>query len=134
MAQEMVTTGKQEVARGDGSEATRPALVYRPTTDIYETEEQVVVVADMPGVAPEDVDVTLERRVLTIHGRVPDVQHEGYRRVYAEYGEGDFERVFTVSEEIDRDRIQATHKDGVLTLHLPKSAAAQTKKIDVNAS
>lgn len=134
MAQEMVTTAKQEVARGDGTEAMRPAVVYRPNTDIYETEEHVVVVADMPGVAPENVDITLERRVLTIHGRMPSVQHEGYRRVYAEYGEGDFERVFTVSEEIDRDRIQASHKDGVLTVYLPKAAAAKTKKIEVKAS
>lgn len=133
MAQEMTATAKQELDRS-GGETTRSAFVYRPNTDIYETDDHVVLTADLPGVAPEDVDITLERRVLTIRGHVRALPHEGYRRVYSEYGEGDFERVFTVSEDIDRDQIKASHKNGVLTLELPKATTAKTKKIDVTAA
>src|SRR3546814_10866427 len=97
----MTTTAKREVTPTEQGEVTRSAVVYRPDTDIYETEDHVVLVADMPGVAPADVDVNLERRVLTIRGHVHRQAHDGYRRVHAEYGEGDYERVFTLSEEID---------------------------------
>lgn len=134
MAQHMTTIKKRAVARGDGAPAPRPAVVYRPDTDIYETEDHVVVVADMPGVGPDDVEVTLENQVLTIRGRVAGHVHEGYREVYAEYGVGDFERAFTLSEEIDRDHIKASHKDGVLTVELSKVAAAKAKKISVQAA
>lgn len=134
MAQEMTTTAKREVTPAEQGEVTRSAVVYRPDTDIYETEDHVVLVADMPGVAPADVDVNLERRVLTIRGHVPRRAHDGYRRVHAEYGEGDYERVFTLSEEIDRDRIEASHKNGVLTLKMPKAESAKTRKITVKAA
>ncbi|MFC6487945.1 Hsp20/alpha crystallin family protein [Nitratireductor sp. GCM10026969] len=134
MAQEVTTTRKREVARDNGGEPSRPTAIYLPSTDIYETEDHVVLVADMPGVAPGDVDVTLERRVLTIRGKVPAEAHEGYRRVYAECGKGDFERVFTLSEEVDRDHIEASHKNGVLTLKMPKAETAKTRRIDVKAA
>jgi|TARA_R110002072_G_scaffold84217_3_gene190877 HSP20 family molecular chaperone IbpA len=134
MAQEMTSAAKQEVDRRTDGEATRSALVFRPNTDIYETEDHIVLLADLPGVAPQDVDITLERRVLTIRGHVVAQRHDGYRQVYAEYGEGDFERAFTVSEDIDRDQIKASHKNGVLILELPKAATAKTKKIDVKAA
>ncbi|MEW5424064.1 Hsp20/alpha crystallin family protein [Amorphus sp. 3PC139-8] len=134
MAQEMTTTAKREVTPTEQGEVTRSAVVYRPDTDIYETEDHVVLVADMPGVAPADVDVNLERRVLTIRGHVHRQAHDGYRRVHAEYGEGDYERVFTLSEEIDRDRIEASHKNGVLTLKMPKAESAKTRKITVKAA
>lgn len=134
MNQEIATTGKQEVTTTpEGGEATRSAVIFRPDTDIFETEDHVVLVADMPGVAPGDVDVNLERRVLTIRGRLPAKVHDGYRRVHAEYGEGDFERTFTLSEEIDRDRIEASHKNGVLTLKMPKAETAKTRKIAVSS-
>jgi HSP20 family protein len=73
----------------------------------------------MPGVAPDGVDITLERGVLTIRGRSAANDHAGYQQVYNEYVDGDYERVFTLSENIDRDRIEATLKDGVLHLVLP---------------
>lgn len=134
MAQEMSINTKEELASGDGTEAMRASAVYRPNADIYEVDDHVVVVTDMPGVAPDDVDVTLERRVLTIRGHVRPRTPDGYRRVYAEYGEGDFERVFTLSEDIDQDRIVASHSNGVLTLELPKAEAMKPKKISVKAS
>src|SRR4051812_36782396 len=94
MAQEMTTASNKEVATAAGNgEATRASIVFAPTTDIFESEDHIVVVADMPGVAPDAVDITLERRVLTIRGRTTSQRHQGYRLVYQEYGEGDYERV-----------------------------------------
>ena len=134
MAQAMTTSRKREVARSDDGEATRPTAIYTPATDIYETEDHVVLTADMPGVAPEDVDIRLERNVLTIRGRLAAEAHAGYRRIHVEYGEGDYERAFSLSEEIDRDRIEASHKDGVLTLTMPKAEAAKTRRIKVRSA
>ena len=134
MAQELTRTDKNEVAQDGGREATRSGLRYRPNTDIFESEDDVVVTADMPGVKPGDVDITLERGVLTIRGHVEPKAPEGYRLIHAEYGVGDFERVFNLSEDIDQDRIEANLKHGVLSLELPKAAAAMPKKIEVKAA
>lgn len=134
MSQEVATTAGRDVQRLNGGEATRTRPTWRPRADIYETDDSVVVLAEMPGVAPDGTEVTLERQVLTIRGRIPEVAHEGYRQVYAEYGEGDYERVFTISEHVDRDGIKATQKDGVLTLVLPKAAAAKPRRIEVRTA
>lgn len=135
MAQEVATTATGDVARGyDGGEATRSRPLFRPRADIYETEDSVFVLAEMPGVGPEDVDITLERGRLTIRGRTPDIAHEGYRQVYAEHGEGDYERVFSISEQIERDGIKASQKNGLLTLELPKVAPAKARKIKVESA
>src|SRR5262249_5654420 len=72
--------------------------------------------------------------VLTIRGRSASHGHSGYQRVYNEYSDGDYERVFTLSENIDRDRIEATLKDGVLQLVLPKAEAAKARKIELKSS
>ena len=132
MQQDISVNTKQD-APSEG-EHTRQGPIYRPAADIFESGETVVVKVDMPGVAPGDVDVTLERRVLTIRGKVNPPTPEGYRQVYVEYGVGDYERVFTLSEEIDRDRIVANVKDGVLTLELPRAASTQPKKIEVKSA
>ena len=75
-----------------------------------------------------------QRRALTIRGRSATNEHGGYQRVYNEYSDGDYERVFTLSENIDGDRIEATLKDGVLQLVLPKAEAAKAKKIEIKSS
>ena len=108
--------------------------VFVPPSDIYETKDSIVVLAEMPGVAPDGVDLTLERRVLTIRGRSGASDHAVYQLVYNEFVNGDYERVFTLSENIDRDRIEATLKDGVLHLVLPKAETAKAKKIELKAS
>ena len=108
--------------------------VFVPPSDIYETKDSIVVLAEMPGVAPDGVDLTLERRVLTIRGRSGATEHAGYQLVYNEFANGDYERVFTLSENIDRDQIEATLKDGVLHLVLPKAETAKAKKIELKAS
>ena len=120
----------QAVEGGDrGTVADRP--VFLPPADIFETGDNIVVLCEMPGVSPEAVDITLERRVLTIRGRGGHHHHAGYQRVYTEYGDGDYERVFTLSEDIDRERIEAAHQDGVLNLTLPKAAPAKARKIQL---
>lgn len=134
MAQAMTTTEKRAVATGSDGEATRDVPTYLPATDIYETAEDVVVIADLPGVPPENVDVSLERQQLTIRGRLPIKAHEGYRRALAEYGEGDFERSFTLTDAIDRERIEASHRNGVLMLRLPKAERARSRRIQVQAA
>jgi HSP20 family protein len=108
--------------------------VFVPPADIYETRDNIVVVAEMPGVAPDELEITLERRVLPIRGRNAGNEHTGYQRGYNEYANGDYERVFTLSDNIDRDRIEATLKDGVLHLVLPKSETAKPRKIELKAS
>ena len=114
---EIQETQKQEVAES-GAERTRSRAAFVPQADIYETNETIVVVADMPGVDEESVDITLENDVLSINGYVEPRAPEGYDLAYAEYREGDYQRRFTISNQIDRDKIEATVKDGVLRLLL----------------
>jgi len=89
---------------------------------------------EMPGVAPDSVDVSLENRVLTIRGQARTTRPENLELVHAEYSEGDYERVFTLSEDFDPDRIEAEMRAGVLTLTLPRAEAAKPRKIAVKAA
>ena len=134
MAQEVRTTDQHTPATTGTRERTPDRPVFVPPADIYETRDNIVVLAEMPGVARDGVDITLERRVLTIRGRNAGHGHTGYQRVYNECADGDYERVFTLSENIDRDRIEATLKDGVLHLVLPKAETAKPRKIELKAS
>jgi HSP20 family molecular chaperone IbpA len=126
-------TQKKEATTPEGVERTRPEKVYLPAVDIIEKKDEIIVTADMPGVDERTVDITLEKNVLTIYGKVETEAPKGHRLVFSEYGIGDFHRAFTLSEEVDRERIQATAKNGVLRLILPKAAAAKSRKIEVKA-
>ncbi len=108
--------------------------VYSPRADVIETGDSIVVVADMPGVSEKDVEITLEKNILTITGRVARPERKNHRLVYAEYCEGDYERSFALSEGVDRDRIDATVNNGVLRLTLPKSSETAARKIPVRAA
>ena len=134
MAQEVRTVDQRSPTATENRERRPNRQVYVPPSDIYETKDSIVVLAEMPGVAPDGVDITLERRVLTIRGRSAANEHGGYQRVYNEYADGDYERVFTLSENIDRDRIEATLKDGVLHLVLPKAETAKREGSSSNPS
>jgi HSP20 family protein len=106
---------------------------YAPRADIFETGDKLVVVADIPGVDENGIDITLEKNVLSLHAH-PDFKFpEGYTLDYAEYGIGDYERSFVLSDSIDREKIEAVVKNGVLYLYLPKAGPAQTKKINVRS-
>lgn len=128
------TIQKQEARDIEGAERTRTRRVYIPRVDIYETGDAVVLLADMPGVSEQDVDITLEKNVLSITGFVQATEREGYSLAYSEYSEGDYERTFALSDEVDRNRIEATMKDGVLKLTLPKSEEVKTRKIAVHSA
>jgi HSP20 family molecular chaperone IbpA len=129
---EIQKTQKQEVAEG-GAERTRSRAAFVPRADIYETDDHIVVVTDMPGIDENSVDITLENDILSINGYVELQAPENYDLVYAEYREGDYQRRFTLSNQIDKDKIEATVKDGVLHLLMPKSRPT-TKKITVKSS
>jgi HSP20 family molecular chaperone IbpA len=123
---------KQEAQAPQGAEFTRARRVFMPRADIYEIPEAIVLVADMPGVDEKGVDITLEKNVLTISGHVePEKVAENARLAYEEYEVGDYQRVFTLSDEVDREHIEAALKNGVLRVTLPKAGAAKTKKISV---
>jgi HSP20 family molecular chaperone IbpA len=127
---QLQTQGPQAIER---AERTRTRPVYSPRADVYETNGAIVVVADMPGVTEDGVDITLERNLLTLRGTVPVPAREGYRLGYGEWEDGDYERTFVLSEGVDRDGISATVKDGVLRLTLPKAREALSRRIPVMA-
>lgn len=124
---------KKEVEVVEGTERTRPVKAYVPRADIYETNDQLVIVADMPGVDENSLDITLEKNILSIKGFIDFPTPENYSPAYAEYEVGDFERHFTLSNDFDWEKINAKLKNGVLYVYLPKAGPAQTKKITVNA-
>ena len=115
------------------AEPTSERPWFQPSVNIYETPEELVVTANMPGTCADDIDVEFDNGVLTIHGKVKDRQPEGVQYLLREYAVGDFHRTFEVSERIDREKISAEYAGGVLTLHLPKVEEARPRKITVAA-
>jgi len=107
--------------------------VFTPYVDIYEDEEGLTLVADLPGVPPDGVDVHVEKETLMIKGRVPEQKLEQGQIVYSEYQSGDYERAFTISHAVDASKIEAAMKDGVLTVRLPKAEQAKERKIPVRS-
>ncbi len=114
-------------------ERTQGGMTYSPRIDIWETDDELVLFADMPGVTAENLDVRFENRELRIHGTVSP-RHDNVNFLYGEYGIGDFFRTFAIGESIDADKISAELKDGVLTLHLPKTEAHKPRKIEVKSN
>lgn len=112
-------------------EATKNQLSFAPHVDIFETEQEVSVVADIPGVTIEGVELSLENNILTIQGRRLAANRPAGRLILEEYECGDYLRRFTVAETIDQEKIEATLADGVLKVRLPKAVPTQPKKIEV---
>ena len=106
---------------------------FTPYTDILETADALVLFADMPGVDDSSVDVTVEKRILTVTGRTQPSSREGYRLVHHEHQAGDFHRTFRLSEAVNVDGIEATVKDGLLTVTVPKAEVARSRAIEVKA-
>jgi len=126
--------GKKEVEVLEGTERSRAGKAFIPRVDIYETDDAVNVIADMPGVDESAIDITLEKNVLSLYGYVDAAKPDNYSLAFAEYEVGDYERKFTLSDEIDREKISATVKDGVLNILLPKAGPAKTRRIAVKAA
>jgi len=132
-AQESKALSKTEGKEVASVERTHSGTTYTPRVDICETDDEMILYADLPGVCPEDVDIRYENRELTIHGRVCR-RHEKIRFLYGEYGIGDFYRTFAIGEVIDSEKISAEMNNGVLTLHLPKTEAVKPRRIEVNST
>jgi HSP20 family protein len=105
-------------------------LCFSPRVDILETDDELTLVADVPGVKSDDADIRYENGELILHARVTP-RHEGVSFASREYGVGDFYRLFAVGETIDADRISAELKNGILTIHLPKTEAVKPRRIAV---
>ncbi len=105
--------------------------VFLPNTDIWETKDQLVIVAEIPGAEPESVDVSVDRDVLRISARSRMTSPSGYSPIHAEYREGDYQRSFTLPSAIDAGKIEATVKDGLLKLVLPKVAPPPARRIAI---
>jgi len=129
---ELEARPKQKVERRE--EASRPGVYFQPAVDIFETKDELVLVADMPGVPPDGVDVGLEGDELSIEGRVRSGEYDGLKPLYVEYGVGGYYRRFTLGEMIDREGIKAQMKNGVLVLRLPKAERARARRISVDAA
>jgi HSP20 family protein len=129
---EMVRQEKREVKKT--GEKMRPGPVFIPAVDILENQNEIMVLADMPGVDGKDVNVDLENDVLTIRGAVSPLEGEKEAPVYQEFNWGDYYRQFTLAEVIDQEKIAAKMDDGVLRLTLPKKEKAKPKKIQVSVS
>jgi len=128
-AQELAVREKNELATKD--EKTVPGRYYVPSADIFETDEALSVVMEMPGVEKKDIDIVLENHTLRVDGRIDFAKYEGMEPVYTEYNVGHYARSFTLSEKIDQDTISAELNDGVLTLTLQKSKEAQPRRISI---
>jgi HSP20 family protein len=124
---------KTEAQTPERVERTRHARTFSPRVDIYEDKNEIYLIADIPGASEEDVDITLEKNVLTLRADVEATPVKEHSLAYAEYDVGDYERSFTLSDEIDRDKISATVKGGVLHVTLPKAAVVKERKITVKA-
>lgn len=123
---------REKVQHPVQGESTRNVPLYSPAVDIYESAAALVLIADMPGVSSENVSIDVHDNQLTIRGTVP-TEEATERPLLQEYGVGDYFRQFTLGKTIDQTKIEASMKDGVLTLTLPKADAAKPKKITVAA-
>jgi HSP20 family protein len=112
-------------------ETTVPVRYFVPTTDIFETEDALTVVMEVPGVGRDAIDITTENDVLKIEAKIDPAKYEGMEPLYTEYNVGHFARSFTLSNKIDRQQISAKLEDGVLTLTLKKAQEAIPRKIAV---
>ena len=108
------------------------AVTYTPRVDIVETDDELLLYADLPGVTSEDLDVRFENKELVIEGKAAP-RHIDARRLRHEYGVGDFYRTFSIGETIDAEKIAAELNSGVLTVHLPKAERLKPRRIAINA-
>jgi HSP20 family molecular chaperone IbpA len=118
-------------ATQDTRERTLPRV--HPAADIVQRDHSYYIVLDMPGVRKEDLDVTVDKDVLTVAGETsyPDIQNQ--KQWENEFGNVYFVRKFTLSDAVDRDKVKASMKNGVVTLHLPRAERVQPKKIEIES-
>jgi HSP20 family protein len=127
--QELQVQQKQGVEKPQ--ESTRPMRAFSPTTDIFETDEALTMLLEMPGVDRENIEISVENGVLTVEGKINFGKYEGLQPVYSEYNIGPFRRTFRLSSRIDQDKIKAEMQSGVITLVLPKAEEAKPRRIEI---
>jgi HSP20 family molecular chaperone IbpA len=127
--QDLQVQQKRELEKKE--EATIPARIFLPTADIYETEDALSVILEMPGVEKNNVDVRVEGGVLKVEGRLDFSKYQGLQPLYTEYNVGHYFRSFQLSSKIDHSRIEAELKEGVLALTLPKVEEAKPRTIQI---
>jgi HSP20 family protein len=127
--QELTVREKKELVAKE--EKTVPGRYYAPYADIYETDEALTVVMEMPGVEKSRLNVALENDVLKVDGQIDFTKYKDMEPVYAEYNVGHYARSFTLSNKIDQEKISAQLEDGVLTLTLPKAKQARPRRISI---
>jgi HSP20 family protein len=126
---ELQVQQKREVEKAQ--EQTTPMRAFLPTADIYETEDALTVVLEMPGVDRDNIEVNVENGVLTVEGKINFGKYEGLQPIYSEYNIGPYRRSFRISSRVDQDNIRAELRDGVISLVLPKAAEAKPRRIEV---
>ena len=129
-AQELAVREKQELAQQE--EKTVPGRYYVPAADIFETEEALTLLLEMPGVSKDNVDIQIENDVLRVEGKIDYSAYKEIEPVYTEYNIGHFQRAFTLSGKIDQNGITAEFIDGVLTLTLKKAEKAMPRQIPLS--
>jgi HSP20 family molecular chaperone IbpA len=131
-SKELKIKEKQEVSTP--AEHTRPGPVFTPAVDIFETDKEITLLADMPGVSGKNLNIDLRDDTLTLIGEIDPFEGSDEKDILIEYEVGKYFRQFTLSEVIDQDKIEANLNDGVLRLNLPKVEKAKPRKITVNAA
>ena len=132
MAQSQALEVQEKKELVSKEEQTVPARYFVPNTDIFETEDALVVVMEIPGVEKKDVEVSVENGTLRVEARIDYGKYEGLEPLYAEYNVGHFARAFSLSNKIDQQQISAQLDDGVLTLTLKKAKEAMPRQIAIN--
>ncbi len=127
--QELQVQKKRELESKE--ETTIPARIFVPVADIYEAENDLMVILEMPGVEKKNVDVRVEDGVLNVEGRLDLAKYQGLQPLYTEYNIGHYARSFRLSSKIDQSKIAAEMKDGVLSLKLPKVEEAKPRTIQI---
>ena len=125
MSNEVVKSNKKGIEK-IGNNPT-----YLPAVDILEHKDRLVVIADMPGIEEESVNIDFEDGILNIKAKVQPMNTDGYKALYTEYQTGDYQRSFSVPDEINVEKISAAVKHGVVTITLPKSDKPQARKIPI---
>jgi HSP20 family molecular chaperone IbpA len=128
-AKEIQVKPKQEVT--SQAEQTKPGVVFTPSVDIFETERELTLLADLPGVTAENLTIDLRENTLTLTGEVEPFERADEEDILIEYEIGKYYRQFSLSNVIDQSKINANLKDGVLRLILPKVEEAKPRKIEV---
>ena len=127
--QELQVQQKRELEKK--RETTFPARMFVPATDIFETDQALTMMIEMPGVSKETIEVKVEDDILTIDGRIDFSKYDGLQALYTEYNVGNYSRTFQLSNAIEQSAIRAELTDGVMKLTLPKAERAKPRRINV---